>query len=104
MAQASPIEARVAATEVDLAGSRRGAPTLKKTLRRLGRMRVGVANGVILLVIVLIALLAPVVAPHDPYEGELINRLKPPIWVAGGSWTYPLGTDQVGRDTLSRLS
>jgi ABC-type dipeptide/oligopeptide/nickel transport system permease subunit len=103
MAQATPsIDARVAA-EVEAAAGRRGTPTYKKTLRRLGKMRVGVANGVILLVIVLIAIFAPLVAPHDPYEGELIERLKPPVWMDGGTWTYVLGTDQVGRDTLSRL-
>jgi ABC-type dipeptide/oligopeptide/nickel transport system permease subunit len=103
MAQATSVEARVTATDVDLARVRRGAPTLAKTLRRLSRMRVGVASGVIMLAIVLVALFAPLVAPHDPYEGELIDRLKPPVWVASGTWTYPLGTDQVGRDTLSRL-
>src|SRR5688572_9753648 len=103
MAQATPIEARIAATEAELAGGRRGAPTLKKTLNRLSKLRVGVTGGVIMLLIVLVAVLAPLVAPHDPYEGELVNRLKPPAWMEGGSSTYPLGTDQVGRDTLSRL-
>jgi peptide/nickel transport system permease protein len=103
MAQATPIEARIAATEAELAGSRRGAPTLKKTLHRLSKLRVGVAGGVIMLLIVLVAIMAPFVAPHNPYEGELVNRLKPPAWMAGGSPTWPLGTDQVGRDTLSRL-
>lgn len=103
MAQATSIEARIAAAEVEAAGVRRGAPTLQKTLRRLSKMRVGVASGAIMLAIVLIALLAPLVAPHDPYEGELVNRLKPPAWMDGGSSAYPLGTDQVGRDTLSRL-
>ena len=103
MAQATPIEARIAATEAELAGARRGAPTLKKTLHRLSKLRVGVAGGVIMLLIVLVAIMAPLVAPHNPYEGELVNRLKPPAWMDGGSSTYPLGTDQVGRDTLSRL-
>jgi peptide/nickel transport system permease protein len=103
MAQATPIEARATAADIDLAGVRRGAPTLAKTLRRLSRMRVGVASGVIMIAIVLVALFAPLVAPHDPYEGELVNRLLPPAWMPGGSWTYLLGTDQIGRDTLSRL-
>jgi peptide/nickel transport system permease protein len=103
MAQATPIEARIAATEADITGSRRGAPTLKKTLRRMARMRVGVASGVLILLIVLLAIMAPLVAPHNPYEGELIDRLKPPIWLPGGSSEFLLGTDRVGRDTLSRL-
>jgi ABC-type dipeptide/oligopeptide/nickel transport system permease subunit len=56
-----------------------------------------------MLLIVLVAVMAPLVAPHDPYAGELVNRLKPPAWMPGGSSDYLLGTDQVGRDTLSRL-
>ena len=102
MAQATPIVARAPA-EVEAAAGRRGAPTLSKTLRRLSRMRVGVVSGIIMLLIVLVAAMAPLVAPHNPYEGELIDRLKPLAWMPGGNWTYPLGTDQVGRDTLSRL-
>ena len=66
-------------------------------------MRVGVASGVIMIAVVLIAVLAPLVAPHDPYEGELVNRLLPPAWMSGGTSTYLLGTDQIGRDTLTRL-
>ena len=103
MAQATPIGARIPATETELTGARRSAPTLQKTLHRLSKLRVGVAGGVIMLLIVLVAILAPLAAPHDPYEGELVNRLKPPAWMDGGSATYFLGTDQVGRDTLSRL-
>jgi len=57
----------------------------------------------ILLMLVLIAVLAPFLAPHDPYLQSLPNRLLPPLWVEGGRWTYPLGTDHVGRDYLSRL-
>ena len=49
-----------------------------------------------------IAIGAPFVAPHDPYVQALDKRLQPPFW-SGGSLTHPLGTDQVGRDILSRL-
>jgi len=58
---------------------------------------------VVFSVIVLIALAAPLIAPHSP---TLQNRgafLLPPFWQEGGSITYPLGTDPVGRDILSRL-
>jgi peptide/nickel transport system permease protein len=103
MAQATPIDLAVGAVEHDPARSARGAPTTQKTLRRLKQMPVGVASGVILLGIVLVAVFAPVVAPHDPYDGELLNRLRAPIWAPGGTWQYVLGTDQTGRDTLSRL-
>lgn len=57
----------------------------------------------LLLIIILMAVLAPVLAPHDPYHQVLLNRLKPPFWMTGGSWTHPLGTDHLGRDYLSRL-
>lgn len=60
-------------------------------------------GGIILLVMVLMAILAPLLAPHDPYSQSLANRLVPPIWHETGSWTHPLGTDQLGRDYLSRV-
>ena len=49
------------------------------------------------------ALLAPVVAPRDPTDQSLMLRLKPPIWLADGEPGYILGTDEVGRDILSRM-
>ena len=52
---------------------------------------------------VLIALLAPVIAPHDPIEQFRGNLLQPPFWQEGGNRAFPLGTDAVGRDLLSRL-
>ncbi|MCC5978793.1 MAG: ABC transporter permease [Salinarimonas sp.] len=60
-------------------------------------------GGIILLVMVLMALFAPLIAPHDPYTQSLANRLVPPVWHETGSWTHPLGTDQLGRDYLSRV-
>ncbi len=49
------------------------------------------------------ALLADVIAPHNPIEQYRDALLTPPVWQDGGSWTYLLGTDAVGRDILSRL-
>lgn len=46
---------------------------------------------------------APWLAPHSPYETSLPNRFQPPVWDERGSWAYPLGTDSLGRDMLSRL-
>lgn len=57
----------------------------------------------VLLAIIAAALMAPLLAPHDPYAQDLSRRLIPPIWHDKGSWAYPLGTDQLGRDYLSRL-
>lgn len=51
----------------------------------------------------IIALLAPWLAPHDPYLQNTANRMVPPIWHEAGNWTHPLGTDRLGRDYLSRL-
>jgi peptide/nickel transport system permease protein len=52
---------------------------------------------------VLLAVFAGVLSPADPYEQRLRARLTPPAWQAGGSWNYPLGTDRLGRDLLSRI-
>lgn len=61
------------------------------------------AGAVILAIIVLMGLFAPLLAPHDPYEQNLLARIIPPVWYEGGSWAHPLGTDHLGRDYLSRL-
>ncbi|HTN50120.1 MAG TPA: ABC transporter permease subunit [Burkholderiaceae bacterium] len=58
---------------------------------------------VIVLSVLLIAVFAGVLAPHSPTVIDNAAYLKPPAWAAGGSWTYPLGTDAIGRDILSRL-
>lgn len=58
---------------------------------------------ILLFLLVLPGVFAPQIAPHNPLRGSLRARLKPPVWVSGGSITYPLGTDKVGRDILSRI-
>lgn len=72
-------------------------------IRRLRRLRFGVAAAAVLLVIVLSALFAPLLAPHDPLVVDIRHRLSPPAWMAGGTTEHLLGTDQVGRDLLSRV-
>jgi ABC-type dipeptide/oligopeptide/nickel transport system permease subunit len=49
------------------------------------------------------AIFAPILAPNDPTAQDLIHRLRPPFWQSGGSWSHPLGTDNLGRDILSRI-
>ncbi len=66
--------------------------------RRFGRDPVAVGALVVILLLVLIAVFAPLVAPQDPYKGITLRRLRPP-----GTDGYPLGTDELGRDMLSRL-
>ncbi len=69
-------------------------------------LRIG---GFIVLTILIVAIFAPWIVPHDPYLQDLGNRRVPPIWhswfydAAAASWTHPLGTDNIGRDYLSRL-
>lgn len=58
---------------------------------------------VILAILVVSALLADVIAPHDPLKVNLTNALAPPFYHEGGSMAHPLGTDELGRDILSRL-
>ncbi len=57
----------------------------------------------IVLALSFVALFAEFVAPYDPAEQFRDFVLLPPVWVEGGSWAYPLGTDDIGRDMLSRL-
>jgi peptide/nickel transport system permease protein len=57
----------------------------------------------ILVGIALIAVFANQLAPHNPEVGALTARFKPPFWLKGGSTEFLLGTDQLGRDVLSRL-
>lgn len=64
----------------------------------------GLVLGMILLgICAAMALLAPLIAPHDPYTQDLNARLVPPFWFEKGSWAHPLGTDNLGRDYLSRI-
>jgi ABC-type dipeptide/oligopeptide/nickel transport system permease subunit len=80
------------------------APRVKRPgmLRRLMRDKAAVAALIVLALIVLAAILAPLIAPHDPYLTTR-RRLLPPVWEARGTWTYILGTDNLGRCMLSRL-
>jgi len=78
-------------------GARRAA------LQRLLRLRWGLAAAGILAVIVASAVFAPWVSPHDPLAVNIRHRLAPPAWMEGGTPAHPLGTDQVGRDLLSRM-
>ena len=68
-----------------------------ETWRRLRRQRLAMFGGGILFLLLFVALCAPVLAPHDPMEQNLYARLQPP------SLDHPLGTDDFGRDILSRM-
>ncbi len=57
----------------------------------------------LLLIIIVMAVFAPLFSPFDPYVQDLAYRNVPPVWYDKGTWLHPLGTDQLGRDYLSRL-
>ena len=81
-------------------------PSPKALLKRRVLGHVGLMIGMTIVVIIfLMAVLAPLISPHDPYDQQLARKLIPPIWhdSAKATWTHPLGTDLLGRDYLSRL-
>ena len=62
-----------------------------------------ILGGLMVLIVFMIAIFAPYISSHDPYHQDLSNRMIPPVWSEQGSWNHPLGTDNMGRDYLSRL-
>ena len=66
--------------------------------KRLRRDPVTIVCAALLLLMLLVIVFAPLVAPHDPYQGSMLRRLRPI-----GTPNYPLGTDELGRDMLTRL-
>ena len=79
-------------------------PTPKQIVYRKAKRHKGfLIGGTILLFIIFMAISAPILAPHDPYEQNLDTRLIVPVWHAEGTWNHILGTDNLGRDYLSRL-
>jgi peptide/nickel transport system permease protein len=89
----------LAPTTIDLAGPSRHTLLQRRVFGHKGLM-IGAA---LLATIVLAAVLAPLIAPYDPYAQDLTRRLIPPIWHPQGTWTHVLGTDNLGRDYLARV-
>ncbi|MBC7221242.1 ABC transporter permease [Candidatus Bipolaricaulota bacterium] len=71
--------------------------------RAFRRNRLALAGAGLVCAFSLLALLAPWIVPHDPSRGDLALRLRPPALAAGGEWRHALGTDNLGRDLLSRI-
>jgi peptide/nickel transport system permease protein len=76
---------------------------VKQFIKELIQCRTAFLGAIIVLSFILIAILAPFVVPHDPLKASIVNRLQPPFWIEGGSSTYLLGADEIGRDILSRI-
>lgn len=76
---------------------------LRRALKQLRRSPVGMIGTFMVVSVVLVALFAPLIAPHDPAQHNRRERFTPPMWMEGGSPTNVLGTDQLGRDVFSRL-
>ncbi|MEV7149185.1 ABC transporter permease [Streptomyces sp. NPDC093084] len=80
-----------------------GSGARSAVLRALLRNKLAVAALVVLALLLIAALSAPLIAPYDPNTQNLLLRLRPPAWQHGGSAAHLLGTDQLGRDMLSRV-
>lgn len=71
-------------------------------MRKAWKHRGFMAGFLVVSTVALIALLAPLLAPYDPYKQDLLARMARPVFL-GGEWKHILGTDALGRDYLSRL-
>ena len=72
-------------------------------LEKFLKNKTGVVGLIIILFFTLAAILAPLITPYDPNENALYDQLKPPAWAEGGAVKNPLGTDDMGRDLLTRM-
>ncbi|MCP4691198.1 MAG: ABC transporter permease [Desulfobacterales bacterium] len=77
--------------------------TARRVLGKMWSLRLGALGGALILCLVLIAVFAPYLSSHDPYEQNIMFRLLPPCWMEGGDPEHFLGTDHLGRDSLTRI-
>lgn len=96
-----PAQQAASSNAVELAQAPPRSRSAVSTLRTLKPLH-WILLGVLALIIVS-AITAPAVAPYDPTKNDLLARLTPPAWLDGGSTSHLLGTDQLGRDILSRM-
>jgi peptide/nickel transport system permease protein len=87
----------------DIVIARDAVPHHTVAFLRFVRHGTALLGALVLIGILSAALFAPLVAPVDPYQQRLADRIKPPTWSVGGSGDHPLGTDFVGRDLMSRV-
>jgi peptide/nickel transport system permease protein len=82
---------------------RTSASGLVRVLRSLSRHRLAMFGLIILAAVIFAAVFAPYLALHDPNQIDIVIRMKPPAFTASDGQYYPLGTDSLGRDVLSRI-
>ena len=85
---------------VDFGSRSRG---LQRFFKLILRDPAGLIGLVLVLGLIVVAVFAPQLAPHDPLAQNLSDAKQPPVFSDGGTWEYPLGTDRLGRDVLSRI-
>ncbi len=78
-------------------------PKIVYVARLLKRDRAGALGLIMFLIVVISAVFAPWLAPYDPLKQDLRSAKRPPAWTEKGNWDHPLGTDNLGRDLLSRI-
>jgi peptide/nickel transport system permease protein len=80
-----------------------GVTSRTAALRKLARDPAAVIGAVIVAIVVVCAVFAPLITRVDPNAQDLTSTLVPPMWIAGGVHAHPLGTDNLGRDLLTRI-
>jgi len=95
-------DVRTATTTLPLRAPRRASLYLQ-TVREIRRDPFAMAAIVALAIVFVAALFGPAIMPYDPLDQSLRDRLKPPVWHESGSMEHIFGTDQLGRDILSRM-
>src|SRR5690625_2457668 len=79
------------------------ANRMRQWFRLLFKSKTGTIGLIIVLIVIGIAPFASLLAPYDPSQTHPAEMLQPPVWMEGGSMDFILGTDQLGRDMLSRI-
>ena len=89
--------------QVDIEKDLRLRARIRDTLRLLRRSKGGTFGAFVFVVLLILAVFAPWIAPHDPLQQTLSDANTPPFWTYDGSADYLVGTDTLGRDILSRI-
>uniref|UniRef100_UPI00356488C7 ABC transporter permease n=1 Tax=Cytobacillus TaxID=2675230 RepID=UPI00356488C7 len=89
-------------SETTISTAQRRKPWVR-WIKLLLQSKTGTVGFLIVSLVIFVAIFADVLAPHDPASNNLGDMLKPPVWLDGGSQNYILGTDNLGRDILSRI-